>query len=229
MKYFIPLLLISLSLFITACDNSSYSSGKDITTRPHSSDNVKPWRSGNLNNQGNPQYISNHCSNISNQKHTFYGYMKNVINRGSYKDLIESQTDCRSYSGWVRYANANATYEQYQYERYDGTANCTWWSQQPMGITVSFFKGYNKTATIAIDATANGWAYAGGQGFPVRRMIFNGRIDCTQKDLTIDSYTPQGWLTITVEKEHGNKHTPSMRANISFNDVDLGKQQLIRK
>ncbi len=227
MKHFIPLLLVSISILVTACDKSSYSSRKDVTTLPPSADNVKPWNPNGQNNEQNPNYVSYHCSDITRQEHMFYGYMKSVLNRGSYRDLIESQTNCRSYNGWVTYTNGNATY--HQYEKSYEAANCAWWSQKPMGITISFFKGYANTATIAIDATGDGWAYAGGQGFPVRRMIFNGYIDCSQKDLTIDSYTPQGWLTITVKKEYGNKHAPSMRANVNFNGVDLGRQQLIRK
>ncbi len=224
MKHFIPLLLISLSMFVTACNNSSYSSGKDVTTLPTTPDNVQPFSPPT--DPQDPNYVSNHCTDIVGQEHMFYGYMKNVKNKNSYKDLIESQTDCKSYNGWIEYTNGNATY--YQYERYDGTANCSWWNQKPMGITVDFFKGYANTATIAIDATGDGWAYS-GQGFPVRRMVLGGHIDCSKEDLTIYSQTQRGWLTITVQKEYGNKHAPSMRANINFNGADLGTQQLIRK
>lgn len=223
MKHLIPLLLITGSFLITGCENSSFTSGKNVTTILEPTDPVTGF---NPQNPNDPNYVSNHCSDVVNQKHQFYGYMKNVLNRGRFQQLIESQTNCKSYNGWITYTNGNSTF--YQYEKHEGTANCNWWSQKPMGITIGFFKGYSNTATIAIDATGDGWAYS-GQGFPVKRMILGGQIDCSQPDLTISSRTSHGWLQITVEKEYGNKNAPSMRASINFNGVDLGKQQLIRQ
>lgn len=230
MKHLSPLLLIAFnitlcfafSFTLTGCGDSSYSKKGSTVTTVNPADPVTPY---SPDDPRHPNYVSNHCSDIDGQENLFYGYMKNVLNKGSYQDLIESQTDCKSYNGWVTYRNGNSVYQQY--EQYSGVATCAWWNKQPMGISIGFFKGYKNTATIAIDATGDGWAYS-GQGFPVRRMVFNGQIDCSQKDLTIHSQTSKGWLSLIVEKEYGNKNTPTLRVNVMFNGVSLGKQQLRR-
>lgn len=222
MKYLAPLLLIALSFAVTGCSNSSYTSGQDEVSTLSPSDPVTPYSD---DDSTDPNYVSNHCSDISGQENLYYGYMKNVLNTDKYQDLIESQTDCKSYNGWVTYQNGNSVY--HQYESYSGSSTCAWWTKQPMGISVAFFKGYANTATIAIDATGDG-ASRTGQSFPVRRMVFSGQIDCSQENLTIHSYTSKGWLSIVVEKAYGNKSAPAMRANIYFNGSSLGKQQLRR-
>lgn len=229
MKYLSLLLILSSALWLTACENSKYTRGQDTVTTTPLGDDVTPFSPGDPNN---PTYLSNHCSDITGQEYEFYGYMKNVLNKGSYQSLIESQTNCSSYNGRVKYYFGQSNFTYYQYEKHLGTANCNWWSQQPMGITVKFFRSHPTTASIAIDATGNGWAAQGGQGFPVKRMVFDGQqggqIDCSAEDLTIYSRTAYGDLVIQVEKEYGNKNAHSMRANVYFNGAKLGTQQLRR-
>lgn len=211
---------------LSGCNNSSYTSGQDEVSTLSPSDPLTPYSEPTTND---PNYVSNHCSDISGTEHMFYGYMKNMTNKDKYESFLESQTSCKSYNGWIKHENGNNVF--YQYQQYDGTKNCDWWSQQPAGITVDFFKGYRNTATIAIDATGNGWASSGpanSQGFPVNRLVLNGQIDCTQKDLTIHSLTNNGWFSILVLKENGSKHAQSMRAEVFFNGSSLGKYQLRR-
>ena len=59
-------------------------------------------------------------------------------------------------------------------------------------------------------------------------MILSGQIDCSQEDLTIHSYTNNGWFSILVPKDRGNKNAQSMRAEVFFNGSSLGKYQLRR-
>jgi len=226
MKQTLTTLLIFGSILLSGCSNSSYTSGQDQLEALQPTDPLTPYNQLGAND---PNYVSNHCAELSGQEHQFYGYMKNKINEPAFESLLESQMNCKSYNGWVKYENGNNVY--YQYQKYDGTKNCDWWSKQPAGITVGFFRGYRNTATIAIDATGDGWASSGpgnSQGFPVNRIILNGQIDCTQPDLTIYSATSNGWFSVRVLKENGNKNAQSMRAEVFFNGSSLGKYSLRR-
>ncbi len=226
MKKTLTLLFVTAGFMMTACNNSTYSSGKnEVTTLPP--DNLlTPYSEPNT---VDPNYSTEHCGDITGSEHMFYGFMKNKTNEQSFAQFLNSQINCSSYNGWMRYENGNHVF--YQYQNVAGTRSCDFWSKQPAGITVDFFKGYTNTATIAIDATGNGWAASGpenSQGYPVNRMVLNAQIDCSKDDLTIHSLTRNGWLSILVPKENGNKNSQTMRAEVFFNGSSLGKYQLRR-
>lgn len=219
------LIALTLTLGLAACpEKSTYSSGKDKVTTVPVKDPVKPFTKPD---NKNPSYETQHCKDIQNQENLFYGYMKNITSSSAFSDLLESQGGCSTYNGWMKSVNGNQVF--YSYQAYYGTSNCTWWSQHGMQIWVAFHKGYSKSASIAIDATGDGWTWGNSQGFPVRRMYFNAAIDCNQENLTLWTQTNRGWLQIVVPKEYGNKEAPSMRASVYFNGNLLGKQLLVRK
>lgn len=204
---------------------SKYSSAnkKEITTVPPA-DIVTKYENPD-NNQ--VVYNSQHCSSLNSNANYFYSFMKNVYDKSTYSQLLEHMGGCTTFNGWIKTVNGNNVF--YQYQQNSGTTNCSWWSQQPMGIWLGFFQGYPQSVSIAIDATGNGWASGGGQGFPVRRFELNGTIDCSKEDLTIWAQTPYGtWLNIVVPKEYGNKNALDMRATIYFNGKQIGKTFLRR-
>jgi len=218
------ILMTTVAVFLFGCGDSKFSADKDITTLPAPSDPVNPY---SPTPTGQDPFQVNHCQDISGQQHQFYSYMKSVNNRTEYSQLLESQGICKTFNGWTQTTTGSSQW--WQYEQNLGTSSCEYWNKTPMGITLAFFQGYPQTVTIAIDATGDGWAMAGGQGFPVRQIQIGGQIDCTQENLAINAYTQNGWLQIVAPKEYGNKHSADMRATIYFNGKKLGTTFLRRQ
>jgi len=225
MKKFIQTTLVmTLAFLMFGCGNSKFSDGQDVTTLPSPSDPVDPF---NENEDTDINYSTQHCGDIAGDQHQFYSYMKSVNDRSQYAQLLESQGVCKTANGWTKATSGSSTW--WQYEQNLGTSSCDYWNKTPMGITLAFFKGYPQTVTIAIDATGDGWAMAGGQGFPVRQIQIGGQIDCTKEDLSINAYTGNGWLQIVAPKEYGNKYSADLRATIYFNGAKLGTTFLRRQ
>ena len=218
------ILAMTLAVFLFGCGDSKFSEGQDITTLPSPSDPVDPYSQPNT---GEINYSTQHCGDITGTQHQFYSYMKSVSNTDEYAQLLDSQGVCKTFNGWTQTTSGSSSW--WQYEQNLGTSSCDYWNKTPMGITLAFFKGYPQTVTIAIDATGDGWAMAGGQGFPVRQVQIGGQIDCSQENLSINAYTNNGWLQIVAPKEYGNKYSADLRATIYFNGKKLGTTFLRRQ
>lgn len=220
------ILMMTATVFLFGCGGSKFTEGKDLTTpAPAPSDPVEsytePAQAGTIN------YATQHCGDIVGQQHQFYSYIKSVNNRDEYSKLLEAQGLCKSFNGWTHTTSGSSSW--WQYEQNLGTSSCDYWNKTPMGITLAFFQGYPQTVTIAIDATGDGWAMAGGQGFPVRQIQIGGQIDCTKEDLSINAYTKNGWLQIVAPKAYGNKYSADLRATVYFNGKKLGTTFLRRQ
>lgn len=193
------ILLISTAFMLFGCGSSNFGSGKDVTTLPRPTDPVTPFAPDT-----DPVFTTQHCGDINANQHQFYSFMKNVRSEEALAELAESQGICH------RSARAQ-------------TDNCNFWNQQPLGITFAFFRGFPQTASIALDFTGNGFPNNGGPGFEVRQANqIGGQIDCSQPDLTINSFTSHGWLQIIADREFGNKNAADIRAQIIFNGQNLG-------
>lgn len=184
----------------------SSNSGKSVTTAPKSP--VTPKANG----QTNPTYLGEHCKDISAAEHLFHSTTKIYIQaKQAYGLLLQAGGVC-SYS-------------------YNDSNKCDFWNQQGMGLWLSFHKGYPAQASIAIDATGNGW-FNGDRNatpYPVRRMILNnGVIDCSKTDLTINFQTQLGYVQLVAPKEYGNKHTTDLRASLFLSGQKIGTGFLSR-
>jgi len=224
-KVFKSLMGAALALSLLSCGESKFSEGQDFETTPVTIDPVESYSPDETGDTAT--YATQHCADIASQTHQFYSYMKSVNNRTEYAKLLESQGVCKTFNGWTQTTSGSSQW--WQYEQNLGTSSCDYWNQTPMGITLAFFQGYPQTVTIAIDATGDGWAMNGGQGFPVRQVQIGGQIDCTQENLAINAYTANGWLQIVAPKEYGNKYSTDMRATIYFNGENLGTTFLSRQ
>lgn len=208
MKNTFKTLLVLTSFFaLLGCGGSKFSEGQDPVTTTRPSDPVQSFVEPTTDNRN---VITQHCSDISTQQTQFYSFVKSVNNKDQYAQLLNSQGLCQFTNGRLR------------------EEDCNFWTRT-MGVTLAFFQGFPQTATIAIDATGDGFPQNGGQGFPVRQAQIGGQIDCSQQDLTINAATANGWLQIVADRNFGNKITTDIRARIYFNSQLLGTAFLRRQ
>ncbi len=232
MKVFL-LIFISLGLLVS-CGDSKYGASNDPIVPANIDDLVDPFADGN--DKPEESLVTEHCKAVVENRYSsrnnanyFVGDGAVSNNSSAYREMLKIGGVCLE-NGWTQSNYGNYYNAQYSYNL--GTSNCSYWDQN-FEITLGFESTSSTKAGILIKTTGDGFpAGWGGQGFPTEQLQYEGFIDCTKEDLTINALSwnqntgDYGYVTIVVPNEYGHKNHYSMRAYLFFDNKRIGSAKL---